>query len=120
MSTRAVYSFKCELTDETIYFYKHHDGYPQGAHGALKRIECVVRLENNLEGIQKIMKAIGGEQLYDYEEFIGADHQHRYRAELLRPTRCYSSHEVVLHHHDNDEKTITRYSLDLNKDEPFQ
>lgn len=120
MSTRAVYSFTDELTDETIYFYRHHDGYPEGPHGALKRVESIVRLENNLKGIQKVMKSIGGEQLFDYEDFIGADHQHQYRAELLRPTRCYSSHEVVLHHHDCDNKTITMYSLDINKDQPFQ
>ena len=34
MSTRAIYTFKDE--HETVHVYKHYDGYPSGALGAIK------------------------------------------------------------------------------------
>ena len=100
MSTRAVYQFFSPATKDTVLFYKHHDGYPQGPGGALARIQSVLNLAQyvHLNTVRKVMLAIGGEELKDQNEADTSDQQHRYNVTL-----DYGS--VSLVHYDWHEET---------------
>ena len=119
MSTRAIYSFTDHTTNKTNYYYRHHDGYPHGRSGALKRIESILTLEQNFDGINTLMEAIGGERLRDYEDFITSDHQHRYEV-YFKTDGWRSSRVFHLLHKDDDTTLQHKYKLDFqNGDETF-
>ena len=82
--TRAVYKFFDRATNDSLIFYKHHDGYPHGWFGALERIKAVLVLGafNDLKVIKKVMLEVGAKELRDEMEADRVEQQHRYNVDL--------------------------------------
>jgi len=106
MSTRAVYKFYDRATNDSIIFYKHHDGYPNGWFGALERIKAVLVLGGfaDLKVIKKVMLDIGAEELQDEMEADKADQQHRYNV-------THDGGQVTLTHYDWQDVDKYHYIL---------
>ena len=99
--TRAVYKFFDRATNDSLIFYKHHDGYPHGWFGALERIKAVLVLGafNDLQVIKKVMLEVGAKELRDEMEADRIDQQHRYNVDL-----------------DDGQVTLTHYDWHGDKD----
>lgn len=93
--TRAVYKFFDRATNDSLIFYKHHDGYPHGWFGALERIKAVLVLGafNDLKVIKKVMLEVGAKELRDEMEADRVAQQHRYNVDL-------DDGQVTLTHYD--------------------
>jgi hypothetical protein len=93
--TRAVYKFFDRATNDSLIFYKHHDGYPHGWFGALERIKAVLVLGafNDLKVIKKVMLEVGAKELRDEMEADRVEQQHRYNVDL-------DDGQVTLTHYD--------------------
>lgn len=99
--TRAVYKFFDRATNDSLIFYKHHDGYPHGWFGALERIKAVLVLGafNDLKVIKKVMLEVGAKELRDEMEADRVEQQHRYNVDL-----------------DDGQVTLTHYDWQGDKD----
>ena len=106
MSTRAVYKFWERSTNESIIFYKHHDGYPNGLFGALERIRSVLILGtfSDFKVMRKLMLDIGAEELRDEMEADRADNQHRYNVNM-------DDGHVTMEHYDFQDAKKYYWSL---------
>ena len=106
--TRAVYKFFDRATNDSLIFYKHHDGYPHGWFGALERIKAVLVLGafNDLKVIKKVMLEVGAKELRDEMEADRVEQQHRYNVDL-------DDGQVTLTHYDrHGEKSKSHYILE--------
>jgi|TARA_E500000318_G_scaffold47393_1_gene44587 hypothetical protein len=106
MSTRAVYKFYNRATNDSVIFWRQHDGYPNGWFGALERIRSVVALAHfdNLALIYDLMKVLEASEVKDEMVADKLDQQHRYTVDL-------DDGQVTLTHYDWQIGTKHHYLL---------